>query len=163
MSYYERAYLIGQISADVEETYKWRERIRLYFESNPLMDIIDPCNNSFNQSILKGAQKTDDPQRLKVYRKFGTDLLVPKDKTYVEKSTMAIANLNSYDPNKPTIGTLFELAWYYASPEKSVIGIFDGDWRKDVICNHPFVRSTVDTWVKNDEEACKIIEYFYLI
>lgn len=163
MSYYECAYLIGQISADVEETYRWRERIRLHFEPNPMMSIIDPCNNSFNQGLLKTAKRTEDPQRLKVYRKFGTNLLVPKDKTYVKKSTMAIANLNPYDPAKPTIGTLFELAWYHDEPEKSVIGIFEGDWKKDVLCNHPFVRSTINTWVKTDEEACNLIEYFYLI
>lgn len=162
MSYQEIAYLIGQISADVEETYLWRKRIRDYFCTNEKIELIDPCENPFNQSILKYAGRTDDPDRLKVYRKSGTDLLVPKDKTYVIKSTMGIANLNHYDPKKPVIGTIFELAWYHDYPEKSVIGIFDGDPSKDIHCNHPFVRSVVSTWVKNDEEACKLIEYFYL-
>ena len=162
MSYHEIAYLIGQISADVKETYEWRERVREYFRDDRRIDLIDPCKNQFNQSILKYAGRTDDPGRLKVYQKFGTNLLVPKDKTYVKKSTMAIANLNPYDPAKPTVGTLFELAWYHDYPEKSVIGVFDGDPSKDILCNHPFVRSTINVWVKNDEEACKIIEYFYL-
>ena len=158
---YETAYLVGQISKDIEETYQWRERVRHWFYDNPKIDIIDPCCNQCNQAILNS--KVDDENRLKVYRKMGTDVLVPKDYTYVRKSTMALANMNHYDPKKPILGSFFELAWYYANPEKTVIGIFDGNPKNDIICNHPFVRQAVDTWVKNDEEACKLIEYFYLI
>ena len=158
---YETAYLVGQISKDVEETYLWRERVRHHFYDNPKVDIIDPCFNQFNQAIL--SSKVDDEQRMKVYRKMGTDVLVPKDYTYVLKSTMAVANMNHYDPKKPILGSFFELAWYFANPQKTVIGIFDGNPKNDIICNHPFVRQAVDTWVKNDEEACKLIEYFYLV
>lgn len=158
--YYEKAYLVGQISKDLLMTYKWRENIRKYFKKSKRIDIIDPCFNGFNQSLLD--DKEIDPQRLTVYQQNGTDLLVPKDYSYVLKSTIGIANMNHYDPKKPMLGTIYELAWYYANPEKTVIGIFDGDPTKDIHCNHPFVRSTIDTWVKDEIEACKIIEYFYL-
>ncbi len=161
-AYTEEAYLIGQISAGVPATYLWREHIREYFKHRDTMSLIDPCENAFNQSILKDAKLADDPGRFEVYRKFGTDLLVPKDKTYVKQSTMGIANMYHWDTKKPMIGTIFELAWYHDFPEKSVIGIFPGDWKKDIHCNHPFVRSVVDTWVKNEQEACKLIEFFYL-
>lgn len=158
---YEVAYLVGQISKDVIETYLWRERVRDRFKHNEKIDIIDPCYNQFNQGILTDDVKDED--RTIVYQKMGTDVLVPKDYTYVRKSTMGIANMNHYDPKKIICGSFFELAWYYANPEKTVIGIFDGNPKKDIVCNHPFVRQSIHTWVKNEKEACDLIEYFYLV
>lgn len=160
MSMTESIYMIGQISPDDEETYQWRERVRDFFKDDSRIRLIDPCNNGFNQKVLKDNK--EDPQRLRIYKTKGTNLLVPKDYSYVRRSTMGLANLNHYDPRKPIIGTCFELAWYYANPEKTVIGIFDGNPKKDIHCNHPFVRETVDIWVKNDFEACRLIEHFYL-
>ena len=69
--------------------------------------------------------------------------------------------MNHYDPKKPVIGTMFELAWYYQNPVKTVIGIFDGNPAEDVICNHPFVRQSVDIWVKDEWQACKLARHFY--
>lgn len=161
MSMIESIYLIGQISPEDSETYLWRERVREYFKGDPRVYLIDPCNNGFNQKVLKDND-LKDPHRVTLYKTKGTNLLVPKDYSYVRRSTIALANLNHYDPRKPIIGTCFELGWYYAHPEKTVIGIFDGNTKKDVHCNHPFIRETVDTWVKNDIEACRLVEHFYL-
>jgi hypothetical protein len=155
----ETIYLIGQISVDKTESYKWRKNVRRVFATNDSFEIIDPCNNGFNQAIMANAG--GDPERLQIYKTKGTELLVPKDQSYVVRSTMAFANMNTYDKKKPIIGTCFELAWYYDKPEKTVIGIFDGDPREDIICNHPFVRGTVDIWVKDEFTACKIAQHFY--
>ena len=155
----ETIYLIGSISVDKPETYEWRQYVREYFKHDSYFEIIDPCDNEWNTGVLKKA--TDDPHRLKIYKERGVSLIVPKDKTYVRKSTMAIADLNQYDPDKPLIGTLFELAWYHDEPEKTVIGIYDGDPMESVWCGHPFVQDTVRVWVRTHQEACELVEMYF--
>ncbi len=157
----ESIYLVGQISVDNDETYEWRYRVRKYFYKSVYVKIIDPCNNGFNQNV-KSEAKGNDPDRMKVYHSKGADLLVPKDKSYVKRSTIGMANLNVYDHKKLIIGSFFELAWYIDCPEKSVVGIFSGDHTNSIICMHPFVRRAVDIWVQNEIEACEIIERFYI-
>ncbi len=161
MSMNELVYLIGQISARKPETHKWRERILTRYSGDPRVDFIDPCSNSFNQEIMKmDKEKVSYTEMFKNIK--GTQLLVPKDKSYVTRSTMAIANMNTYDSKKPIIGTFFELAWYIEYPEKTVIGIYGGDREKDLNCNHPFVKEAVNLWVKDDAEACAVLDHYYL-
>lgn len=155
----ETIYLIGQISVDKKESYAWRKNVRRCFGNNDDFDVIDPCNNGFNQAVLENAG--GDPKRLKVYKTEGVELLVPKDYSYVQRSTMAFANMNHYDPKKPVIGTMFELAWYYDNPQKTVIGIFNGDPKEDVNSNHPFVRAAVDVWVQDEWDACELAMHYY--
>jgi hypothetical protein len=162
----EIIYLIGQISVEKEITYQWRQEVRKFFDpsklSNANFEIIDPCDNEWNKEVSNfDGEKGEDPQRLKVYKSMGIGLIVPKDYSYVLRSTGCIANMNQYDPLKPTIGTLFELAWYYQNPEKCVIGVFDGDPTNDVYCNHPFVKETVDVWCKDHMEASKLLKDYY--
>lgn len=161
----ERIYLIGQISVDKEITYRWRREVRDFFyehsikEAEATFEMIDPCDNEFNKSVknFNGS----DPQRIRIYKTKGIGLIVPKDHSYVLRSTGCIANMNVYDPDKPMIGTLFELAWYYQNPEKCVIGVFDGDPTNDVYCNHPFVKETVDIWCESHMEAAQILRDYY--
>jgi len=157
----EYVYLVGQISVDIPETYKWRERVRKHFVDMDDIVIIDPCNNKFNQAMLKKYAHLDK-DRLQVYGEQGIDILVSKDYSFVERSTIAIADLNIYDPQKAIIGSYFELAWYYTHPEKTVIGVFAGDRKTNGLhTRHPFVRRSVTTWVKTHEEACELLEYYF--
>lgn len=158
----ERIYLIGQISVDKEITYKWRREVREIFKDlKGEFEMIDPCDNEFNKSSKNFNGNNSDPQRLKIYKTKGIGLIVPKDHSYVLRSTGCIANMNQYDKDKPMIGTLFELAWYYQNPEKCVIGVFDGDPCNDVHCNHPFIKETVDVWCKDHLEAAKLLRDYY--
>jgi nucleoside 2-deoxyribosyltransferase len=154
-------YLVGQISMDAPESYYWRQEVVRLLGNDPQFELINPCNNEFNKEVL--TKKGTDPNRLKIYNTNGVDVIVPKDRTYVKNSTMAFANLNIFDKDKPTVGTMFELAWYYDAPEKCVIGIVDGDPKQHVIANHPFVRATVDVWVNNVEEACELAKQYFTV
>jgi hypothetical protein len=156
-------YLIGQISSSAPESYEWRKRVRDYFSNEGVMyfkpiifNIIDPCHNAFNRSV-----KTEFTAREKVYETAGVDLIVPKDRMAVKRSSICFANFHRYDPKKALIGTMFELAWYADSPDKAVIGIFDGNYMSDEYCRHPFVRNAVHTWVKNETEACELSEKYF--
>ncbi|RLA00502.1 MAG: hypothetical protein DRQ47_09400 [Gammaproteobacteria bacterium] len=158
----EAIYLIGQISVDDARTYQWRRDVREFFKDEPNFEMIDPCDNEFNKSSTNfNGEQGEDPHRLWVYKTKGIGLIVPKDHSYVLRSTGSICNMNQYDPNKPTIGTLFELAWYYQNPEKCVIGVFGGDPTNDVHCNHPFVAETVDVWCKDHMEAAALLKDYY--
>jgi hypothetical protein len=157
----ETIYLIGQISVDEPETYEWRRNVRRCFAGKPDWKIIDPCNNGFNKTVFENNGDGKDVNRLKVYRTKGIELIVPKDCSYVMRSTMAICNMNQYDRHKPIIGTCFELAWYYLNPEKTVIGIYDGNPEDDIHCKHPFVKSAVDVWVKDEYDAAELAFHYY--
>jgi hypothetical protein len=123
----------------------------------PQFEIFDPCHNDFNKGV-----REDEMNRVEdVYEVAGLDLIVPKDRQFVARSTICFANLNWYDYPDPLIGTMFELAWYADNSGKAVIGIFDGDHSRDTYCRHPFVRNAVHTWVKNEIDACKIAERYF--
>ena len=149
-------YLIGQISSVATESYSWRRKVRDFFDDLEGFNIIDPCHNAFNRSV-----QLESTVREKVYETDGVDLIVPKDRMAVKESSMCFANFHRYDTSKALIGTMFELAWYADSPDKAVIGIFNGDHMADEYCRHPFVRNAVHTWVKTEIDACKLaIRYF---
>ena len=158
----EYVYLVGQISVDVPKTYQWREYVRAQFDDTDDIIIIDPCNNKFNQAMLKKYAHLDK-DRLQVYGEQGIDILVSKDYSFVERSTIAIADLNIYDPQKAIIGSYFELAWYYMHPDKTVVGVYAGDREKNGLhTRHPFVNQAVTTWVKTHEEAWELIRYYFI-
>lgn len=152
----ETVYLVGQISPKFEITYSWRQNVIKRFEKIPKIGFINPCANKFNQDVLKK----------KVYavhargRQAGIDLLVPKDRAFVDRSSIGLVNLNQYDPNKPLLGSFFELAWYFDSPQKAVIGFADN--LNHYLCQHPFVQQAVDVWVNDEYEACDLIERYFV-
>lgn len=152
-------YLVGHINPERTETYEWREEVETEFEGRRDIELINPCTSKYDQKWL--AKSVDDPERLHAYRKKGNQLLVPKSCYSVERSTMAIVNLNMYESEAPSIGTIYECSWYWERPSKPVIGIFDGNPNQDAICNHPFIRETIHVWTKTVKEACRMVDTFF--
>jgi len=149
----ETIYLVGQISPKFKETYLWRKRV-----TEKLMgrfNIINPCSNPFNKNALKEKEYAVSENG----REYGIDLLVPKDFTYVQRSSIAIVNMNHYDLDKPLLGSFFELAWYYTFPEKTVIAFTKN--LNDYQCQHPFVQKSVNTWCHDEEQACYLVEKYF--
>lgn len=152
----ETIYLVGQISPKFPETYKWREDIINDFEDIYEIQFINPCGNAFNQKGLAKRRNAVTKEK----RSFGIDLLVPKDRSFVKRSTIAMVNMNHYDVEKPLLGSFFELAWYFDSPEKGVIA-----WADDLTkyeCQHPFVQQAVTTWCQDVAEACYLVKKYYV-
>jgi len=152
-------YLVGQITAD-PITYGWRDAVDKYFEHNDNVDIINPCNSLFNQSALRNNDGDHNGYSKTAFKEKGIVLLPHKDREYVKRSNVAFVNMNMYTPEKPILGSFFELAWYFDAPEKMVIGIFEGDHTKDFQCMHPFVNETIQTWVDCPLDACRLLERF---
>ncbi|MHA1815976.1 MAG: hypothetical protein ACTSX1_08225 [Candidatus Heimdallarchaeaceae archaeon] len=148
-------YLVGQISPKFEVTYEWRKKIELHFAENDDIGFINPCRNPFNKKVLEKKSYAVTKEK----RSFGIDLLPSKDYTFVKRSNGAIVNMNQYDPDKPLIGSFFELAWYFKHPWKSVIAFADD--LDDYQCQHPFVQQAVTTWCRDEAEACYLLEKYF--
>jgi len=155
-------YLIGQITAD-PITYAWRDAVDKYFEHNDCVEIINPCDCLFSRSALKNGDGDANGFSKAAFKEKGIVLLPHRDREFVRISNVAFINMNRYTPEKPPLGSFFELAWYFDAPEKMVIGIFEGDHTKDFQCKHPFVDETVQTWVKSPLEACRLLERFMCV
>jgi len=153
----ELIYLVGQISPKFAESHQWRWNIENNFEESSEIRIINPCDNSFNSSILKEKRYAIESDG---NREFGLGVLPPKDLTYILRCSIAIINLNQYDPDKELLGSYFEMSWLYLHPEKTVIAFADD--LNSYNCRHPFVSQTVHTWCKNEEEACNIIDKYFI-
>lgn len=168
----ETIYLVGQISPKFKETYEWRKRVREYFSKKTYVkvvgdmtipfykrseiEIIDPCCNPFNQKLLQEKDYAINDGN----KTFGVEVLPSKDLTYILQSSIAIVNLNQYDPNKELLGSYFEMAWLYLYPEKTVIAFADNI--EGYNCKHPFVSQTVDVWCKDEKEACNLIDNYFI-
>jgi len=155
-------YLAGTISSN-PETYEWRKRVREFFtyspEYNQYITIIDPCQSVWNKELLSRAQESDKIFKGLVFDQDGRSLLPHKDRQHVKQSTVVFVNMNPGSSEKPSIGTIFELAWCFDDPSKMVIGIHK-DPENDYRCQHPFVKAAVHTWVKDEIEACKLLVKF---
>lgn len=154
----EVIYLAGQISVDKIETYQWRKDVCNYFEFNDQYDIINPCANPYNIELLY-EYKDKNTNWNKIYANGHNNILVSKDKSYVNRASIVIANLIQYDKNKPIIGTLFELAWCNYINNKTVIGIHDNT--KSIHYTHPFITNTISTWVTDQIHACNVIDHYF--
>jgi len=152
-------YLAGHVTAN-PLTYEWRKMVENYFEDNKWIDIINPCNSLFDQSASNNSDNSRNDFSITVLKEKGIALLPYKDRGYVKRSDVVFVNMNTYSSERPSIGTFFELAWYFDSPEKMVIGIFDGDPEEAFQCAHPFIKETIQVWVKTPLEACQLLERF---
>lgn len=153
-------YLVGQITAN-RETFVWRSWVLDYFKKSKHIEVTDPCNNRFSREMLERSLRDNTEFRaITTWNKY-SNILTSRDLDSVLISDIGLVNLNIYDPGHPFIGSFFELCCYYMNPEKTVIGIFDGNPEEDLICWHPFVRQTVDVWTKNVKQACELIDYFF--
>jgi len=148
-------YLVGQISPKHPETYTWRERAVSKLSDD--FDLINPCSNPFNQKVLMRGNYAVTKEK----RSFGIDLLVPKDRRFVDLSDIAIVNMNHYDIEKPLLGSFFELAWYYDSPKKAVIAFADD--LNDYQCQHPFVQKAVTTWCTDLTDAIYLARKYFTV
>ena len=155
MQYY--VYLVGQITPE-RETYAWRERISARLSEYDNVTILNPCDCLFSKRAFKDANEKGLQIRDVAYTRNVAKAIPRRDKSFVYQSDFIVANLNVYTPEKPILGSFFELAWAFEDPNKTVIGIFDSEPMMDIHCSHPFVQEAVNVWVKNEEEAAEIIE-----
>lgn len=151
-------YLVGQISPKFQVTYDWRNYvINQMREYDDQIGFINPCANSFNKKLVENKEYAIT---LKT-RSTGIDVLPHKDYKFVLESDIALVNMTQYDHDKPLLGSFFELAWYFAHPEKTVIA-FHENYKDDYQCQHPFVQEAVSTWCNCIEDAVFTLKRYFI-
>jgi len=85
-------------------------------------------------------------------------LILSKDREMVKQSNVIVANLNHYLPEKIILGTIYELAWAYDDPSKTVIVIADPELA-GAPALHPFVRGTAHYIVPDVYKAAEMVAW----
>lgn len=157
-----KIYLVGQISSN-PDSYQWRLNLQWHLKEydervQSSISLIDPCKNSMNLGLIKEAKHDESKFNDNAFNHLSMSILAPLDAGYVKESTVCIANLNHFTPERPIIGSYFELAWYYYNfPHKPVIGVLNGNPQEFYHTKHPFVQAAVHVWVTNEKQALDLI------
>lgn len=153
------AYLSGPITADIA-TFKWREDFeRLVEERNLRIAVINPCRSKFDQIIYSKMKAGEPINFLEEAAKIPTGVLKRKDRQQVMISSLIVVNLAIQDKQKPTVGTIYELAW---ADEKHLPVIAIVDEKNPGLANHPFIKDSISERVKSVEEAVNLIDMFFI-
>lgn len=147
-----KIYLAGNISSD-PATYQWRTLATELLQDN--FAILNPAANSFNQALLR---KCPDPEKFKkIAVQQSQGILLIKDHMLVGESNIILVNMSIITPEKPLIGTLFELAWAWDYRIPVVAIVADNWW-----CKHPFTAGTFSATANTVHDACDLIKYFFM-
>ena len=160
---HHKIYLVGQISSN-PNSYEWRLNLQEYLDGlddkkiKTGISLLDPCKNSMNLNLIRASKNNEEGFNNNAFAEETLKILTPLDAGFVQESTMCFANMNHFTPERPIIGSYFELAWYYHNyPNKPVIGIFDGDPKEFYHTRHPFVQAAIHVWVRYAVNALDLI------
>jgi hypothetical protein len=153
-------YLAGAISED-PRTYEWREKFTELIGEDRRVVIVNPCVNKFNQGMRNVGK--DGMEFIKEAMKRSQNLLKNKDYQLVKMVNVIIVNLELYSPEKPLIGTIFELDWsdILRIPVIAICG------PKETHANNPYIQHSwviecCKAKVETVEEAADIFKTFFL-
>ncbi len=144
-------YLAGNISSN-PETYEWREKATKLLTG---YKILNPAANKFNEALIKQHEGDSSGFTREAIKK-SQHILIIKDFNLVQSVDIILVNLQLITPDKPPVGTIFELAWGWLL-KKPIVAIV-GD---NLYCIHPFPTATFSATVDNLEDACKLIKEFF--
>lgn len=153
-------YLSGPISTDIR-TFQWREQFEQEIDRRNLeIAVINPCRSKFDQILYKQMKEQGQIDYFKESKKIPAGVLKRKDRQQVRISSLIVVNLAIHDPKKPTIGTIYELAWA-DEMHLPVIAIVD-EQQHDIYANHPFIADSISQRVSSLNESIDIIENFFI-
>lgn len=165
-------YLAGQVTVSAINSFNWRDTVQNYFKYQREFEFVDPTKDLYNRTLFENLKSKSNSVQMKSFNQRilerigsfqvkGLGILPQRDRQRVAQSQICVVNLHRFDPDIPLVGTFFELAWFFETPEKPVIGIFDGNIDQDIVADHPFVKKVVTEYVTGPLEACELIERFY--
>ena len=145
-----KVYLVGFISGEhMEECVEWRKKIVMHYRAlNWNIIFLDPLNGKSLESIDKEGLHSSIPDKAFLHR----------DYKCVAESDLIIAHMNTFGSTRPSLGSIYELAWAWLL-RKPVILITKDAIYKD----HPFTKDTYSVVVESVEEMIekKYLNYFY--
>lgn len=152
-------YLSGSISSNID-TFNWRLEFEQEIEKRKLdIVVINPCRSKFDQ-IMFSKLKTGKVDFNKESKKIPAGVLKRKDRQQVRISSLVVVNLAIHDPNRPIVGTIYELAWA-DELRLPVIAIID-EQNHNLYATHPFIVDSISQQAKSIQDAIDIIENFFV-
>jgi nucleoside 2-deoxyribosyltransferase len=152
-------YLSGSISSNIE-TFNWRTEFEQEIDKRKLdIVVINPCRSKFDQTMFK-KMKAGQINFNEEHKKIPAGVLKRKDRQQVRISSLIVVNLAVHDPNRPMVGTIYELAW--ADELRLPVIAIIGEQQNDIYANHPFILDSVSQTAKSVQEAINIIEDFFI-
>jgi len=151
-----RVYLAGYMAGNViEQCLDWRLKIRDHYENwkgdhKYPIDFLDPFNGPELDSLDGKGLKSDVP----------SNAIYTGDKMSVKACDLIVANLDTFEQERPMIGTFFELGWCTAWDKHFILIVPES--MKDTAQNHPFLKQASSIYYSVDQFLdSKILNYFY--
>jgi len=177
-------YLAGNISDD-PRTYEWRIDFHREVSKRPRLDqslcVLDPTANKFNQIIKPGQKGKKDLSSINMSFDKGGDftgeekemlfekalkarpgVLPKKDYGMIKICTVVIANLMYVHPQKPMIGTVFELDFCRMLMIPVVAIVDEEDPMCKLYSRHPFMNECISERVETVVEAVELIDDYFV-
>jgi nucleoside 2-deoxyribosyltransferase len=140
----KKIYLAGLISTEKPESIQWR----LDATAN-LHDfiILSPMRGKQNLSAAsKDGGITSETNTSK-------DIIL-RDYHDVMEADLILFNLNTWESQRPLLGTIYELAWAWEHKKRSFAVCEDKDY---LMRNHPFVKETISHYFTNLKDCYDFI------
>lgn len=150
-------YLAGNISED-QRTYQWRDTFTELVSDEPLIMVVNPCSNNFNQKMKKGPK--DGLEFVKEAKKRSQKILRAKDYQLIKMCSVVVVNLELVHPSKPLVGTIQELCWakdIFYVPTLAITGK-----ERNVYTTHPWIDECCSAKVETVEESVQLVRDFFL-
>lgn len=152
-------YLSGSMFKDHPEHESWREYAAYLLEKSGVQTLNPYRGRDVRGEITKVGSYHYTESNAVVKNKLA-NLLVARDLKDVQDCDMLLVNLRGTVGERPSIGTLSELAWAHLL-HKPAVCIVDEETTEDDYYKHPFMHMFVDQWVATVEEGVEAILNFW--
>lgn len=147
-------YLSGTMAEDNPEHREWRSRATELLNAEGIFTR-NPYRGRDSSKIIKVDNYHYTLSTAPIRNRLG-NVLVARDLKDVEDSDILLCNLRGTKGERPSIGTLSELAWAYLLRKPVVCVVHEDDTDKNYY-KHPFMHTFVDQWVATVEEGVDVI------
>jgi nucleoside 2-deoxyribosyltransferase len=152
-------YLSGAMFQDCPEQETWRVHAATFLERNGVQVLNPYRGRDVRGTITKVGSYHYTESTAPVKNKLA-NLLVNRDLKDVGDCDLLLVNLQDTKNERPSIGTISELAWAHLM-NKPVICIIDEKTTEDDYYKHPFMHVFISQWVSSVEEGIEAILYFW--
>ncbi len=152
-------YLSGSMFKDHEEHETWREHAAMLLEEGGVQTLNPFRGRDVRGEITKVGSYHYTESTAPINNKL-TNLLVNRDHKDVEDCDLLLVNLQGTKGERPSIGTVSELAWAHLM-NRPVICIVDEETTEDDYYKHPFMHTFVSQWVATVDEGVEAILKFW--
>ena len=143
-----QVYLCGAVAPD-PRCFEWRTKASAMLSHH--FTVTDPSLNAADRSWRTG--KTD----IDTLITHTQGMFLFKDYAHIKETDIIFVNLTVRDPDRPMVGTLFEIAWGFHWKKCCIMIVDNSHYSK-----HPFIAYTASAMFTDTVRACTFIRGAYL-